>query len=221
MKCTTDSIKGKKRKKNKDRTLVIDSHNFSLFALFDGVSSAKGAIEGVQESIWFLKKNHLSYLKDSLPELDRLLLDLNIKLVSSNLDEPFTTCSLLLIPQDPSKPLQFLNIGDSRIYSVTRQYLKLHTNKGQSDVFKNQLLDYLGKPDLDPKNLKVDTIQRASEDFIICSDGFYQLMESHKQQFFKIFQFSYLKNLQKAIRKEISKKNTDDATYIFVKASDV
>ncbi len=221
MKYITDSIKGRNRTKNKDGTLIIKSDNFSLFALFDGVSSAKDAKKGVQKAIRFIKKHHLLYLRGLLPEIDRLLYDLNLDLVSSNLDDPFTTCSLLLIPNKSSKPLQYVNIGDSRVYSVTRQYLKSYTDKDQSKIFKNQLSSYLGKPGLESRFFKISEIQRSSENFIICSDGFYQIMESHKHKFFKIFQFRYLKNLQKALRKEILRKNTDDATYIFVKTCDV
>ncbi len=219
MKYISDSIKGRNRAINKDRTLIIESEDFHLFALFDGISSAKSSKKGIQKSIHFIRKNYRLYLKDLLPEIDRLLFDLNSDLVSSNLEDPYSTCSLLLIPQNSCKSIQYVNIGDSRIYSISNQYLKLFSEAEQSELNKNQLSNYLGKPDLDSRILKISTIQRKSENFIICSDGFYKIMENHKRQFFKIFQYGYLKNLQKALKKEISKKNTDDATYIFINTS--
>jgi serine/threonine protein phosphatase PrpC len=215
----TESIKGTDRKRNQDRILIITTDHFALFTLFDGVSSAKKAKKGVEKSVRFIKKYGLLTLNNSHPDIGRLVFQLNEELISSNLEEPFSTCSLLLIPRDASQPHQYLNIGDSRIYLVSHQYLS--TCDSYLPPVGNSLSTYLGKPDLKPDDFAVTRVPPTWDNYIICSDGFYRLMERRKRRFFEIFQFRYLKNIRKALKKEISGNNTDDATYIFVRTSDV
>ena len=70
-------------------------------------------------------------------------------------------------------------------------------------------------------NLSVDDIKQLEvepdQNYILCSDGFYSLMEIKLKRYFQILQFKRGKNILNAINQLQIDNNKDDSTYIIIK----
>ena len=222
LKYVCDSIQGMTRTKNKDGVVSIYGKNYHIFGVLDGVSSAYGAYKAVRTSIEFLGRNHSNYSTKTSFDLSGMIADLNQLLTSSNISEPYLTCSLVYIPKQYSQNIKYINIGDSRIYSISKQYIFKLTTDDSDPIIKNLLTKYLGSVNLDVN----DCIEiglpddEESHRLLVCTDGFYSVMERSQKKLKEIHRVSNLKNsyyIKKGMRNMIVGSNNDDATYLIVR----
>jgi len=218
-----DSYKGTKRNLNKDGVLIVYSETYTIIGVLDGVSSSPSSLKAVKKAISFINKNHSLYYKDNDIDLATLIFDTHNMLVSSNISEPYTTCSLLYIPVNANDSIKYSNIGDSRIYAVTEQFIDQLTDDDSDKYHKNILLKYLGKCDLKLNDFKVEVYDGTARRFLICTDGFYNLFENNKAllEVHNALNIKHSFYIKHNINKIIIGHNTDDASYALVRCEHV
>ena len=222
--CVFDSFKGKRRNKNKDGILVAHADQYSLFGVFDGVSSAKEAKRGVSFAISFIKKKHSQYFQDGHLALARLMIDLNRSLVEAQMLDPYTTYSIACVPRLVEGDILISSLGDSRIYSVANQYVSQVSFLRNDHVHSNFISCYLGNENLVESDFVERTYSCSGGDLLICSDGFYLRMESSPRNLseaHRVLNLKSLKWIKKGLAKLISGANDDDASYVLVRLNDV
>jgi len=204
---------GTKSKENRDEYLVIDENSFYIFAIFDGVSSAQNGKSAVVKAKSFIETNYKSYL---LPEVDikTFMHDLNQDLVTSDINEPYTTYCFVYIDKKDSTIL-YSWLGDSRVYIITSQYMEAIT---KDDSYKENVLSkYLGNPDLRIDDFRQCERHIDHNHILICTDGFYRLLEKDPLTFFDNFHKKSIASIKYGINSLVEGKNIDDSTYIFIK----
>lgn len=209
------SFKGKNHSKNEDGRLILVSKNYTLYFIFDGVGSASNATEGIRNAKEFIKKNYSKYYSQTNFSLSLLMCDTNTYILDSTIDEAFTTYCAIYIPHTRNDKIKFSNLGDSRIYIITNQFIEQITNDDKLISSRNIITRYLGLDSIKLNDFPEKILESTNCKILLCTDGFYTLMDENKERFFAIFNFSLLEKIKKAIRKEI-KQNTDDASYILV-----
>lgn len=208
-----NSLKGIARMQNQDDIWFMRSNAYSLFILFDGVSSLNRSIDYIQYCKQFLQFNHNLYI-DSIIKLDQLIYDMHLSSLSSSIDGK-TTCSALLLHYDLHKAF-IVNIGDSRIYSFSNYFLESLTVDDNLAGNNRILTKYVGFEDLELNDLVQKEVD-IEQNFLICSDGFYSFMEENIKKYFIILQYKRNKNIVNAIEKMQINKNKDDSTYIILR----
>ena len=224
LKFISDSFQGDSRKTNKDGILLISDENHYILGVLDGVSSAAGAKKAVSFAIKYLTKNHNSFLKEGTFDLAGMLEELNRTLISTGIEDPFATCSLAYIPHKASQKIRILSLGDSRVYSVSKQYLLQLTVDHKDSIRNNILTKYLGAKDLTLKDFTEIEYSEDEQSLLICSDGFYSVMESKPKYLAELHRVLNLKAIhfiRKGIGKVIYGFNKDDASYIFIRWENV
>jgi len=219
-----DSFQGTSRKTNKDGILLISDENYQILGVLDGVSSASGAKKAVSYAIKYLTKNHNSFLKEGTFDLAGMLEELNHALSSTGIEDPFATCSLAYVPHNPSQKIKILSLGDSRVYSVSKQYLLQLTIDHKDSTRNNILTKYLGSKDLTLKDLAEIVYSEDGQSLLICTDGFYSVMESNYENLAELHRVLNLKAIyfiRKGVGKVIHGFNKDDASYIFIRWENV
>jgi serine/threonine protein phosphatase PrpC len=214
------SYQGINRNINKDGILTITCDSYALLGVFDGVSSAKDSDKAVRIALKFITEKHSKYYKDNILDISSIIYDLNLFLVASDVKEPYSTCSMLWIPCDEGLSLKYLNIGDSRIYSITNQFIEKLTIDDSDPYNRNVLLKYLGDCELTKDDLKVSDYIGNSERFILCSDGFYSFFEKDSTlllEFHRILNMNHTFYIKNNIEKLIVGTNSDDATYVLAR----
>ena len=220
----SDSFQGSSRKTNKDGILLISDEHYHILGVLDGVSSATGAKKAVNYAIKYLPKNHHSFFKKDAFDLAGMLEELNRVLSSTGIEDPFTTCSLAYIPRKSSQKIKILSLGDSRVYSVSKQYLLQLTVDHKDSIRNNILTKYLGAKYLALKDFAEIDYSEDEQSLLICSDGFYSVMESNPKKLAELHRVLNLKTIhfiQKGIGKVIHGFNKDDASYIFIRWENV
>lgn len=211
----SDSIQGTERKENKDRVWIKEDDT-SLFAvLFDGISSAKDANKGIDVAIEFLEKAYSEIQSKKNFRVSDLIYEVNQRIADANLSSPFTTCSAAYVLK-ASGDAQFSNLGDSRIYQITRQYIKQLSEDDNLIHNKNIVTKYLGMVNLDREQVTDFTLNVSGSRILLCSDGFYSLLEENLERFYKILNFKRTASIQKSFRTEIAGENLDDASYLLI-----
>jgi len=155
-----------------------------------------------------------------------MIIDLNDFLRSSDIFEPYLTCSIIYIPHQISEKIKYANIGDSRVYSISTQYVLQLTIDDSDPIVKNILTRYLGMDDLKKTGCpEIEfTEKNKSHTFLICTDGFYSVMESNPKNLKEIHRLSNLKSsyyIKKGMQKVIVGSNNDDASYVIVRWTNV
>jgi serine/threonine protein phosphatase PrpC len=209
-----DSLRGTRHAKNEDGLLIIDENNFSLFVVFDGVSSAKNSIKGVLIASDFIKENLKSFFVNSYLDLQKLMHAANNEILNSGVNDAYTTFVALYIDKI-NKKLSYSGLGDSRLYGVSKQYIKQYS-KDDKNKFSESITKCLGMKELAVNDFKINILPGKEERLLLCTDGFYVFLESQKLDFFNILNFSSLNNIKKRIKKDIDHKNVDDASYIII-----
>jgi serine/threonine protein phosphatase PrpC len=70
--------------------------------------------------------------------------------------------------------------------------------------------------DLAPEDFRMQSINK-NNDLLLCTDGFYTLMEGQEQLYFRLFQMRDLQTVKKRLLSSQLGKNSDDATYILIR----
>jgi serine/threonine protein phosphatase PrpC len=212
-----DTKRGIKRLSNQDDVLILETNDYRLFFLFDGVSSMDSSIVLVKQCKSFITKNFEKYFTKEIG-LAQLLFDTHEYVLERKI-LGLSTCSAVYLSMKQGKSY-FVNIGDSRIYDFTNQYL--------IPISKDDLLP--GSKNIITKSLGADNLNRNdfcqyeftfSNGLLLCSDGFYHLMEAEKKKYFSIFHFKRGENIKRAIVKQQIGRNFDDSTYILIKGNGV
>lgn len=205
------SIKGGKRIENQDSFLIIDDNEFSFFAIFDGVG---GALNGKKASNFakkFIKNKFSNYLGQEI-RLKEMMFDLNNDLVSSYFKEAFTTYCFIFMQRNNNE-IYYSWLGDSRIYEITNQFMESITI--DDSINKNVINKFLGDDQLSINDFRLCTTPKENKYFLLCTDGFYNILESNKLAFFKEFNKKYITKIK--IDSLVNGLNEDDSTYIFIK----
>lgn len=209
----SNSLQGVARNSNQDDVLIINHSEYDLYMIFDGVSSINTSISYIQECKKYIYEHHESYLLKQ-PLLKELIYDTHM--YSLNFQElgKSTCCALVIYKTGKA---YIVNIGDSRIYAFSNCYLEqLSTDDSICIDNRSFLTKCLGMD-----NLSVDDIKQLEvepdQNYILCSDGFYSLMEIKLKRYFQILQFKRGKNILNAINQLQIDNNKDDSTYIIIK----
>jgi serine/threonine protein phosphatase PrpC len=210
-----DSIKGTQREENKDRTLVLSSEHYLLAVLFDGISSAPDANRGIDVAVNFIQKKYTEFVLDKSYNLTDLMWKAHCAITQSGLGSPYSTFSAICIAHDKSWAV-FSSLGDSRVYEVTPQYIKQLTKDDNPPHSKNVVTRYLGMLKLERTDFLATDLNMQEKRVLLCSDGFYSLLEENRRKFHPALNFDRAGNIKNNLSNEISGKNFDDASYIFV-----
>ena len=213
LKFLTNTKKGLSRVKNQDRILTLDKNTFYFFALFDGVSSYSNSHELISE----VKKK----IQLKINEIDAEGNNIEKVLYQSNKEssKPFvrgaSTLSALFISK-LNNVVKFVNIGDSRIYVFNNQFLEQVTKDDSVELGSNIITKYLGDSELTLDDFKSTRLEQGYN-FLLCTDGFYSLMEENLKEYFNTLNYKYIKNIKRRISYLQRRENKDDSTYIIIK----
>lgn len=208
-----NSKKGIRREKNQDRILIIEKVNYYLFMIFDGVSSDAFSYLFINE---FKKqfKSKIKKIQISEANLSEILYESHNDVLKFGI-KGMSTISILFFDK-LNKNIGFINIGDSRIYIFTNQFLEKVTKDDSLPGRKNIITRYLGLKSLNLNDFKTKKLDFGFN-FLICTDGFYGLMENNLKEYFETFNFKNLKNIEKKLTTLQRRKNSDDSSYIIIK----
>jgi serine/threonine protein phosphatase PrpC len=213
LKYLSNSKKGLNRDRNQDRILIIENEIYCLFAIFDGVSSRPCSYKFINE-FKRLFKTRIQQIKISETNLPQLLYDIHYDTLNLKFDG-MSTMSVLFFNK-LNKNVNFINIGDSRIYKFTNQFLEKITNDDSLPGRRNVITKCLGLESLALDDFKMHRINFNSN-FLICSDGFYELLENNLKEYFETFNFKNYRNIEKKLAILQRRKNKDDSSYIIIK----
>lgn len=213
-----DSIKGENRPSNQDDILIIDIECYYLFFLFDGVSSINTSIDFIAECKSYILDNYIRFFENKYFRLADLLYQTN-KNVTRDGAYGMSTCSAIYIDKENLKAFA-VNIGDSRIYTYTNQFLECVTKDDLLPGTTNVLTKCMG----DLRLTVADFVQREillEQGVLLCSDGFYKVMEEKRLRFFSIFNFKRTNNIKNSLKNEVIGRNQDDSTYIIIRKNGI
>jgi len=209
-----ESFKGTGKQINNDFFIVLKNNGNYLFLLFDGVSSAKNAKLGISKSVEYIKENYIYFYKGDELNLKKLMFETNRYLTESPVKEAYTTYVALSVNKKRDRILMS-TLGDSRAYGISNQYI---TQYSKDDKWKisHMITKCLGMENLERADFSEIVLSNVEKKVLLCSDGFYSILEKNKHLFFEVFNFNNLSNTKKRILREIKNKNEDDATYILI-----
>ncbi|MFO0355672.1 MAG: PP2C family protein-serine/threonine phosphatase [Sphingobacteriaceae bacterium] len=214
----SDSIVGLNKTQNQDNFFVIEKIDYSLYFVFDGLGSAKNSKLATELIIKFISKNYASYFKNGKYDFSGLMYSANKFLIEQNISETKTTyCSVCISNLNPEH-IEVSNMGDSRVYIVNPQYVEQVTKDDRFMSSKNIITKCLGMSDLDQEDFTQNIVTISSKDkILLCTDGFYNLMESDKITYFQTIQMRSNSVIKKKLHELIKGRNIDDSTFIFIR----
>lgn len=209
------SKKGLKRERNQDKIFVIDKEKYYLFFVFDGVSSVSTSHLFIKKFIKSIKSN-INKLLSSGENLAKLLYNSHQEVMLENTGiEGMTTLSTVFYSKK-SKLTYFVNIGDSRIYLFNNQFIEQITTDDSLVNTPSILTKCLGTSELTLEDFS--PVEIADDyNFLICSDGFYKLMECSLMDYFETYNFKNLANIRKKLSSLQRGRNNDDSSYILIR----
>lgn len=221
IKIEQNSFKGPQHKKNEDKTLVIRNKKYILAFIFDGVSSAERALEGIDIAKKFITSNHERYFAThSDYKLSELMLRTNEEILRCYKNDACSTYCAVFIPTN-TEAIKISSMGDSRIYGISKQYITQYTEDDKVPGYKNVLSKCLGMPNLNADAFWEKDITPKEYRILLCTDGFYSFLEENKKDFHEILNFKKISNTKKTLTKKIKNKNVDDATFVIMDIYDV
>ncbi len=209
-----NSLQGVHRKRNQDDILLHSNRDSHLFVLFDGVSSLNESIDFIQSCKHFIQENYIQYIGEDKIDLEGLVYDMHKESLKTGKIGK-TTCSALLLKKRLNNGY-VVSVGDTRVYVFSNSYLEPLTRDDNLPGNSNILTKCIGWDGLRPDD--IDQIEvDANQNFLICSDGFYSMMEKNVMSYFRIFHFKRKGNIINAINRLQKDNNRDDATYIMIR----
>ncbi|WP_419783599.1 PP2C family protein-serine/threonine phosphatase [Maridesulfovibrio sp.] len=221
VKYIADSLKGVERDSNKDGYFVTKVANGYFFVVLDGVSSSNEAKQGVNMVIRFIKKNAENHVHNDLFDVKSLIMEANKSLLNSSYVHPYTTFCAAYIYGTAMQNVELYNVGDSRVYAVSSQYVDALTEDDSLGDGSNVITKCLGMDDLSFEDVHHQSFYGFTDDLLLCTDGFYSVMSTYLADFFKTFTFKNIDRIKNKTRLLIDGKNRDDATYVLVRVGDV
>lgn len=208
------SKKGLSRDRNQDKILIVDRDNYYLFIVFDGVSSL--STSHIFISLYTKKlKLKLNALNSTGTNLGQVLFETHSQVLSEGSSDGMSTLSALFYSKVINRT-HYVNIGDSRIYQFTNQFIEKVTFDDSFSEKSNVLTKCLGLSDLSLDDFKPKEII-SGNNFLICTDGFYKLMADNLKEYFEAYNFKNLRNIEKKLSLLQRRKNSDDSSYILIK----
>lgn len=211
------SIKGVNKDENEDNVFIDENINYNFFVVFDGVGSAANSKRATQLAEYFLKQEIEMYVNNSEIKLRELMFDCHKYILSMDIPEVLTTYCSLFIPTDNSKRIIYSSMGDSRIYVITNQYMEQISQDDKISGDSNVITKCLGLDCLSMEDFTQESIEKINGSILLCTDGFYHLLESSKWAFFESFNKRLLTTVENDLNKFIKNKNIDDSTYILIR----
>lgn len=222
MKFITETFKGTRRSSNKDGILVheIQNSHWTLFNVFDGISSLPNAKHGVNMAINYIENCAHSFMLSDKPDLVSLLYNVNGRVCNSKYEKPYTTVTTVAVNKYYKTAVLVANIGDTRAYEITNNYMKSLTCDQRESL--NIVKNYIGKQDMEQADIYYSEHTLPDHcKLLLCSDGFYNLMEHDKMNFFEKINQKRLGVIKQSLYNIVKGKNNDDATYILVDMTNV
>ncbi len=213
IKYISNSKRGLSRDRNQDRILIIDKDYYYFFALFDGVSSYPDSYKLIERFKKLIYTN-IAALDKQGNNLDSFLYNLNKEV--SNLDiNGASTLSVLFISKDWDI-VKYVNVGDTRVYMFNNQFLEQISSDDSLEVGSNIITKFLGSKSLTKEDFKPYSLENQYH-YLLCTDGFYSLMENNLKNYFTTLNFKNLTNIKKKFSTLQRRENSDDSSYILVK----
>ncbi len=208
----SNSKKGFNREINQDRNYKFIKREFNIFTVFDGVSSLPKSFEFID---WFIRgfERKITEFDNVGDNLGKILYETNAEIWDRNINGK-STISLLFLDRKMNRH-KFLSIGDSRIYIFSNQFIEQITQDDtlftNSNIITRCLGDKLSLNDFELREIK------DMDNFLICSDGFHNLMHENLKEYFTVFNSNNLNYIKKKISYLQRGKNQDDSSYILIK----
>lgn len=216
-KVISSTTKGKNKKFNEDSYTVIETDNYELFFVFDGVSRAENGRLASHNSKQFVKYNHQYYWDGKNYFLEELINDLNEYLINTLFFEPYTTFVCLLKFKNNENVFYFNSLGDSKIFKFNKFSISQITTDDVIEQNSNVLSKCLGVRNLRFNDIKAKKIIFTGSGYLLCTDGFSHFLENDKKRFLEIFNTRLVGTIKKKIYQIIRNKNKDDSTYILIR----
>ena len=201
-----------KRNRNQDGSFILSIGEYYFFIIFDGVSSRPNSYLFIDKFKTRLSKKLKNF--NNIGNLSKILFNTHNEILDYRING-LTTMSLLIINIKNFRT-SILSIGDSRIYSFTNQFLEKLTKDDSLEGSKNIITKCLGMDSLTLEDFDLKELKFANN-FLICTDGFYSLMENNLKEYFETINFKSFKNIKKKIDLLQNNQNIDDSSYIIVK----
>ncbi len=145
--------------------------------------------------------------------MDKLFYDVNSEMIGLRISGKSTISALFF--SKINETAKYINIGDTRIYVFTNQFLEQITIDDSLIGLENIITKCLGNDlaieDFQPKNIE------KHYNYLLCTDGFYKIMEEELKDYFNTLNFKNLTNIKKKITYLQRRKNRDDSSYILIK----
>jgi len=213
LKYLSHSKKGLQRERNQDRILIVEKEEYYLFLIFDGVSSIPSSYIFINDFTKILKSK-LYLLRPDGENLAMIFFETHKQVLERGSDGMSTLSALFY--SKTQKSSRFINIGDSRVYIFSNQFLEKITNDDSLESRPNVLTKCLGTPDLLIEDFSPKEVLREYN-FLLCTDGFYSLMSNNLKEYFEAYNFKKLGNIEKKLSYLQRRKNKDDSSYIIIK----
>ena len=210
-----DSFQGTTHTENQDGILIVTNKDYSLFAVFDGVSMAKNPRKGVELSIDFVSKHHSKYYSGKDFGMEDIMYDCHYSLVKSGVKEPLTTCCMLWLSITNGR-IKYSHCGDSRIYSFTEG---IKTQLTVDDVLypnSNILTRCFGSTQLTRSEFYEQNMQSVPHYILLCTDGFYHLFEDVIFNIYSVLDLTDSNDTRIKIENKVKGYNRDDASYVLI-----
>ncbi len=213
-----ESVKGYKKRENQDNYLILEESDYTLYFVFDGVGSALNSKKATDISKKYISNNHEAFHFDGNYNFSKLMYYTNNFLLEKNIPEVKTTfCAIFISKNFPNKIL-YSSLGDSRAYIVSPQYLIQITEDDRYLSLSNVITKCLGMRELEISDFFTKEYDVSFNDqILLCTDGFYTLLEKDKELYFQTLNMQYLNSIKKRLHKLVKDNNIDDSTYIFIK----
>lgn len=210
------SYKGLNRNENKDCIEVIEKNDYTLFIVFDGISSSEKAIEAINISKKFIIENEHLFKDEHNFKLKELMYETNKFLLLSGVEKGFTTYALVYIDKN-NNYFKTSNLGDTRIYSVNKQSISQLTIDDRFMGEPNVVTKYLGMVEYKYEDFREERYEIKNKTrLLVCSDGFFEFIERFPIETHRILNFKKMGSIKNSLNKIINKQNQDDASYIFI-----
>jgi serine/threonine protein phosphatase PrpC len=209
-----DSFQGTTHTANQDGILIIQEDQYKIFIVFDGVSLSENQIKGVQLATEFISENYVKFYKEEVFQLREMMFQVNNTIICSKWKDALTTyCAAVMMENNY---LTISHLGDSRIYSIEDNNLIQQTEDDSLFPGSNVLTKCLGIERLTNSDFYNKEIKIVRGRILICTDGLFELIEKESNKLIDILNHSDLDNMKGMLKKIISGRNRDDATYILI-----
>lgn len=209
------SLKGVNKKDNEDNYLAIENDRYDLFAIFDGVGSAKNSKQATILAKEYLEANHSIYITKDV-RLDELMYDCNNYILNKDLAESLTTYCTIIFLKSQSSKIYYSYMGDSRMYIISNKFIEQITQDDKLAT-ANILTRCLGMNTLERYDFNQNSLTITEENILLCTDGFYQFLENERMHFFEIFNKKNLHSIKDTLIEIVQNRNNDDATCVLIR----